>query len=165
MPEFPKCLLVVTAEIDREVEAEWNKWYDDVHLPEALACPGVIRGTRYLAARDASLTDHGAHSTDAARVYAAVYEPEGPEAMQTPEFQAMRGRYEPDRFIRENPDFSRVMELLRKGHFNQFEPGLFDEQTGNKVGAGVVNIRQPAVFNDLNGFSGNRIRLPRLIHF
>ena len=94
MADMPKCLLVVTAEIDAAAEADWNRWYDEVHLPEALACPGVIRGARYLAAGDASLTDHGARSTDAAKVYAAVYELAGPEAMETPEFRKMRGWYE-----------------------------------------------------------------------
>jgi hypothetical protein len=94
MTELPTCLLVVTAEIDTAVEAEWNRWYDEIHLPEALACPGVIRGARYLGARDASLTDHGTRSSDAAKVYAAVYELAGPEAMETPEFQEMRGWYQ-----------------------------------------------------------------------
>ena len=31
------CLLIVTAEVDPAVEAEWNKWYDKVHLKDALA--------------------------------------------------------------------------------------------------------------------------------
>jgi len=37
MASLPACTLVVTAEIDTSVEDEWNKWYDEVHLPEALA--------------------------------------------------------------------------------------------------------------------------------
>ena len=94
MPELPKCLLIVTAEIDSSVEAEWNRWYDEVHLPEALACPGVLYGARYLAARDASLTDHGGRASDGARVYATVYALAAPEAMDTPEFQQMRGWYQ-----------------------------------------------------------------------
>src|SRR5262245_18228134 len=49
MPEFPECLLIVTAEVDAAVEAEWNRWYDTVHLPDALRCPGVQRGRRYIA--------------------------------------------------------------------------------------------------------------------
>ena len=47
MEEFPKCLLVVTAEVDPEVEDEWNRWYDTVHVPDVLACPGVRRGQRF----------------------------------------------------------------------------------------------------------------------
>ena len=94
MSELPNCILVVTAEIDSEVEADWNRWYDEVHLPEALACPGVLRGARYLAVGDASLTDHGERASDGARVYTTVYELESPEALETPEFQAMRGWYQ-----------------------------------------------------------------------
>ena len=36
MSESPACLLIVTAEVDATVEAEWNRWYDTVHLPDAL---------------------------------------------------------------------------------------------------------------------------------
>ncbi|MEA2813650.1 MAG: hypothetical protein QOI93_1347, partial [Rhodospirillaceae bacterium] len=39
MTALPNCLLIVTAEVDASVEADWNRWYDDVHLPDALACP------------------------------------------------------------------------------------------------------------------------------
>ena len=92
MPHLPPCLLIVTAEIDPAVEADWNQWYDEVHLPEALACPGVLRGTRYLAARDAALTDHGEKTADSARVYAAVYELESPEALDSEAFRAMAVR-------------------------------------------------------------------------
>ena len=92
MPHLPPCLLIVTAEIDPAVEADWNRWYDEVHLPEALTCPGVLRGTRYLAARDASLTDHGEKTADSARVYAAVYELQSPEALDSEAFRAMAVR-------------------------------------------------------------------------
>jgi hypothetical protein len=94
MSDLPNCLLIVTAEIDEAVEAAWNRWYDEVHLPEALACPGVIRGARYLAAREASQTDRGSRSTDGRKVYATVYELSGPAALETSEFQAMRGWYQ-----------------------------------------------------------------------
>jgi hypothetical protein len=94
MSDLPNCLLIVTAEIDDAVEAAWNRWYDEVHLPEALACPGVIRGARYQAAREASQTDHGSRSSDGRKVYATVYELSGPAALETPEFQAMRGWYQ-----------------------------------------------------------------------
>ena len=48
MPDLPPCLLIVTAEVDADVEEAWNRWYDDVHLPDALACPGVLSGSRYV---------------------------------------------------------------------------------------------------------------------
>src|SRR5882672_8888743 len=48
MTTLPNCLMIVTAEVDASVEADWNRWYDDVHLPDALACPGVRAGRRYV---------------------------------------------------------------------------------------------------------------------
>jgi starch phosphorylase len=38
----------------------------------------------------------------------------------------MRRSYDPEAIINGDAKLSRVMELLEKGHFNQFEPGIFD---------------------------------------
>jgi hypothetical protein len=90
---LPRCLLIVTAEVDAEVETDWNHWYDTVHLPDALACPGVMRGRRYVQSGEASQSDRGTASRSPAKVYTTVYELAGPEAVATPEFQKMRGWY------------------------------------------------------------------------
>ena len=37
-----------------------------------------------------------------------------------------RGRYDPGAIIAADPDLAAVMDLLESGHFNQFDPGLFD---------------------------------------
>ena len=42
----PQWILLVTAYVDPSVEADWNRWYDAVHVPEILACPGVHRAIR-----------------------------------------------------------------------------------------------------------------------
>ena len=39
---------------------------------------------------------------------------------------ARRSRYDPDAIIRGHRELAEVMNLLESGHFNQFEPGLFD---------------------------------------
>jgi hypothetical protein len=91
MPELPGCLLIVTAEVDPSVEAEWNLWYDTVHLPDALRCPGVRRGRRYVSAGQISESTAGTTERTARRVYTTVYELDTPAATTTPEFQAMRG--------------------------------------------------------------------------
>ena len=91
MNKLPSCLLIVTAEVDPEVEAEWNRWYDDVHLSDALACPGVLSGRRYLSSGDISESDHGQSRRSSARLYTTVYELESPAAVTTREFTAMRG--------------------------------------------------------------------------
>ncbi|MEW7978253.1 MAG: glycogen/starch/alpha-glucan phosphorylase [Candidatus Sedimenticola endophacoides] len=43
-----------------------------------------------------------------------------------PEINELRPHYHPPGFVERDPDFARVMQLLYAGHFNQFEPGLFD---------------------------------------
>jgi len=91
MSTLPNCLLIVTAEVDAEVEAEWNRWYDEVHLPDALACPGVLTGRRYLASGPISESDRGQGRRTETRLYTTVYELESPAAVETREFANMRG--------------------------------------------------------------------------
>jgi hypothetical protein len=94
MTEFPQCLLIVTVEVDAAVEAEWNRWYDTVHLPDALKCPGVRRGRRYVSSGEISETVGGKTEKTAKRIYTTIYELDSPAATSTPEFQAMRGWYQ-----------------------------------------------------------------------
>jgi hypothetical protein len=54
-------LIVYTDPVDGR-EDEYNVWYDDVHLPEFTALPGVINGRRFKVAGDAKPR------------YAAIYE-------------------------------------------------------------------------------------------
>lgn len=91
MSKLPGCLLIVTAEVDEAVEAEWNRWYDEVHLPDALACPGVLAGRRYVSSGEISESDRGQSRRTRARLYTTVYELDSPAAVSTPEFNTMRG--------------------------------------------------------------------------
>jgi hypothetical protein len=91
MSTLPNCLLIVTAEVDAGVEADWSRWYDDVHLPDALACPGVLAGRRYLTSGEISESDRGQGRRTSARLYTTVYELDSPAAVETKEFAAMRG--------------------------------------------------------------------------
>ena len=91
---LPPCLLIVIAEIDSSVEDAWNRWYDEVHLPAALACPGVISGQRYKSDGTLSLTNHGVRNIGDTVSYATVYEVSGPETLETQEFKDMAGWYE-----------------------------------------------------------------------
>ena len=54
-------LIVYTSPVDGK-EDEYNAWYDDVHLAEFSALPGVINGRRFKVAKDGQPQ------------YAAVYE-------------------------------------------------------------------------------------------
>jgi starch phosphorylase len=42
------------------------------------------------------------------------------------EVETLRADYDPAEIIADNAELSEVMDLLESGHFNQFEPGIFD---------------------------------------
>jgi hypothetical protein len=91
MSSLPNCLLIVTAEVDSSVEAEWNRWYDEVHLPDALACPGVLAGRRYASVGEIAESQRGQGRRTRTRLYTTVYELDSSAAVETKEFNAMRG--------------------------------------------------------------------------
>jgi antibiotic biosynthesis monooxygenase (ABM) superfamily enzyme len=74
-----KHIFVTTASVDPSIEDEWNRWYDEIHVPAALASPGIRSAQRYVATR-----------ADGIRRYVAIYEFDGPEALETPEAKANR---------------------------------------------------------------------------
>ena len=50
-------VLVVTMEVDPADEAEFNKWYNEQHLPERMAIPGYVSARRFrLVEGDGALT-------------------------------------------------------------------------------------------------------------
>ena len=104
-----QCRLIVTAEVDAEVEAEWSRWYDEVHLPDALACPGVLSGVRYVSAGPIGENDRGSRTKSAARLYTTIYELSDTGAVETEAFMAMRGW---DRFTPHVRSQTRVVVAL-----------------------------------------------------
>jgi glycogen phosphorylase len=54
------------------------------------------------------------------------------------EVEGRRHRYNPGAIIEADPDFERVMQLLRSGHFNMFESGIF-----GPIIAAILNPRDP----------------------
>jgi len=42
-------LLMVWSDIDAEFEAEFNRWYDEEHVPRLLQVPGFLSAGRYVA--------------------------------------------------------------------------------------------------------------------
>ena len=52
------------------------------------------------------------------------------------DIEALRGSYDPQAIIDGDEDFRRVMDLLQSGHFNRFEPGIFDSL--------IQSIKEPA---------------------
>jgi hypothetical protein len=68
MPEnFSSGILVVWTDVIAEHETEFNSWYNEQHLPERLAVPGILNARRY--------------GGGASPKYLAYYETEAPEVM------------------------------------------------------------------------------------
>ncbi len=47
--------------------------------------------------------------------------------LKTPEVESLRHHYHPQSYIDEDSDLQEVMNLLQSGHFNQFEPNIFND--------------------------------------
>jgi hypothetical protein len=61
-----------------ELETDFNAWYDNEHIPLRMGAPGFHSAQRYKA--------------DDTRNYLAVYEMDSPDALQTPEYTAIKTR-------------------------------------------------------------------------
>ena len=70
MVDKAKGLLLVMMEIDPEHEAEFNRWYDEEHVPERLAIPGFLSARRY-------------RVIEGGPKYLALYELESPDVLQS----------------------------------------------------------------------------------
>lgn len=82
--DLPEWVMAVDLEVDASIERDFDEWYDRVHLPEIVGCPGFVSGTRLKA---------GPHPADGPglRRMLTIYEVESPEAWSTPEFAQYRG--------------------------------------------------------------------------
>lgn len=70
MADQGKGLLLVMMDIDPPYEEEFNRWYNEEHVPERLSIPGFISGRRYRA-------------MEGGPKYLALYELENPEVLQS----------------------------------------------------------------------------------
>ena len=71
-------LLLVMIDIDPEHEEEFNRWYNEEHLPERLACPGFLSGRRFV-------------SVEGTPKYLALYDLESPDVLQSADYQKIFG--------------------------------------------------------------------------
>ncbi len=75
---LPEWMMIVAGDVDEEVIEDWNRWYDEVHLPEIVECPGFVRATRLVGAEEPT-------------AFITVYELDSGDAMQSEEFAGARG--------------------------------------------------------------------------
>ena len=69
-----KGLYLVWADVTADMEEDFNRWYNEEHLAELLAIPGLLSAARYVA-------------VSGSPKYLAAYELDNPEVRDTPEYQ------------------------------------------------------------------------------
>jgi len=90
MSELPTHALVVELTVDAEKDAEFNDWYDNLHLPALKEVPGVRSARRY--ATDATMTlDRDDIGQQAARRYLTLYDLESPSVFESEAFRSVPG--------------------------------------------------------------------------
>ena len=82
-----KAILLVMMEVDPEHEDEWNRWYDEEHIPQRLGFPGFLAARRF---KLEPLEWPGARHlvVGQGRTHLAIYELEDVGAMGSPEYVA-----------------------------------------------------------------------------
>ena len=66
----PRGLLLVMIEVEPAHEADFNRWYNEEHVPERLSVPGFLNARRFVA-------------LEGEPKYLALYDLESPEVLQT----------------------------------------------------------------------------------
>jgi hypothetical protein len=80
-------LFVVMMDVDPDHEEEFNRWYDEEHVPERLSCPGFLAATRYRAVDgDPAGRPQGEELRPR---YLAVYELESPDVLAGEPYRKM----------------------------------------------------------------------------
>ena len=80
-------LLQTTVDIPPEKDKEFNEWYNQVHVPDIIKCPGFLSARRLR-----SVQGPGPR-------YIAIYEIEHERVLETPEFNKARGWYQFTAFV------------------------------------------------------------------
>ena len=90
----PKYILQVMVSVDQAVEDEWNEWYNNVHIPDLLECPGWYSARRYESVAGASVPK-----------YATLYEVEDEAVVESDLFQQRRGWSKFENHVRASHSF------------------------------------------------------------
>ena len=71
-------VLVTSSDVHADAENDFNRWYNEKHLPELLACPGFRAASRY-------------EATNGEPKFLAIYEMDTEAAVATPEARQVWG--------------------------------------------------------------------------
>ena len=109
-------VLVVTMDVDPEDEAEFNKWYNEQHLPERMEIPGYVSARRFR-------LEEG----DGALKYLCIWELEDGSPLQSRMYQEQNA--DPTAlYLRVN----QTIKARTRGLYRQIFPevGAFEDRSG-----------------------------------
>jgi hypothetical protein len=124
--EAPRGLLLVMIEVDPAYEDEFNRWYNEEHLPERKACPGFLSARRFVA-------------VEGEPKYLALYELESPEVLQG---AAYRKIYPPSEWTKQiSKHFLRTIRNV----YEEVTPTIVEaEAEGGRPAAGGTKAGEEA---------------------
>ena len=105
-----KSLFVALSNPIEGTEAEFSRWYDEVHVPDVLATPGFLSAQRFELVPDATLADASAVT----RRFLAIYEleAEDPETVNSLAKSLSQGLADRNAVISETMDASSVSAMF-----------------------------------------------------
>ena len=109
-------IMVVMMDVDPEHDEEFNRWYNDEHLPERLGIPGYVSARRFLLEEGQGVLR-----------YLCIWELEDASPLQSQEYQAQNERPSQLRDLAH----SHIRERMR-GLYRQIYPavGAFEDHSG-----------------------------------
>ena len=112
-------VLVVTMEVEEADDAEFNKWYNEQHLPERMAIPGYISARRFKLEGD---------NNNNALKYLCIWEMEDGSPLQS-EMYKDQNAHPTELYLRVN----KTIKARTRGLYNQIYPELgtsFEDRHG-----------------------------------
>lgn len=100
MQQQAGAVLLMMIDVKPEDESEFNRWYDEEHIPELMALPGFLSAERF------EVEGEGAK-------YLAIYELANTAALESPQYLAWREASESSRRMRAK-FVSRTRRVYRK---------------------------------------------------
>ena len=134
MPDMKaKGLFLVWCDVPADKEEDFNRWYNEEHLAELLAIPGVLRAARY-------------EAVSGSPKYLAAYELSDPEVRDTPEYQEHLIR--PTEWS-QNVNLQGIATRLIQNNYSQIFPLEVSTEVAQSDMAPVLQIGRMTIPEDL----------------
>ena len=139
---------VVFADVDPEMDDEWNRWYNEEHIPDLLKMPGYLDAARYEAVRGSPR-------------YLAIYEHENFGVFSTPERNAYRDN--PPEWTRSIQERGGARLTIRNVYTRIYPETEEPEALGRPMPAAVQvgRMEVPAEIEEKYNHYYDNIRLPQ----